>query len=61
MCFEFGIEITFLEPMLINHKQQYEQFGFIDGLSIFDYLFNIGRDEFLNNLSAYKKRYDSKL
>lgn len=49
-----GIKITFLEPMQINHRQQFEQLGFIDGLSIFDYLFNVGREEFFTQLKAYK-------
>jgi hypothetical protein len=50
-----GINITYLEPMLIKHNQQFPQLGFIEGLSIFDYLFNNGIDEFLLKLDTYKK------
>jgi len=58
---ENGIKITYLKPMQVDHKQQYSQLGFIDGLSIIDYLFNSGIDEFLLKLYAYKNEYNSNL
>ena len=56
-----GIEIVYLEPMNILHHQTYPKLGFIDGLSVFDYLFNAGAEELLLNLSNYKSQYLSRL
>ena len=47
--------------MNILHHQTYPKLGFIDGLSVFDYLFNAGAEELLLNLSNYKSQYLSRL
>ena len=50
-----GISINYLTPMPIQHQQEYPKLGFVDGLSIVDYLFNAGAETFLTAVQDYKK------
>jgi len=50
-----GIKIVFLKPMSVNHIQSYPQLGFIEGLSIIDYLFNVGVEKASSEVKKYKK------
>ena len=41
--------------MSIFHVQAFSELGFVDGLSIFDYLFNVGVDEVKKQIQLYRK------
>jgi hypothetical protein len=50
-----SINIVYLRPMSIFHVQAFSELGFVDGLSIFDYLFNVGVDEVKKQIQLYRK------
>ena len=52
-----AIDITFIPPKKMEYKQIFPEKGFIQDLSIIDYMFNIGSENFLPTFEKFFKNH----